>query len=111
MDVITDPDNKNFGSLEYNEASGLTKMQLEAIQGGSVDLVAKAIIVRDMTMPGPKGGRYDLTAKFLDQYLTFSFSQHDDLLDASSRIYDMDPTAPIAPSARQERVTVYCDGV
>ena len=38
---------------------------------------------------------YDLTQCFIDEYLDHPFAQHDDLLDAVSRIYDMEPAAPI----------------
>lgn len=111
--IIADPADKEFGEIEYAEAQGLTRTQMEAIEGGSTDLVAKALICRDPTLPGPRdtGGRYDLTLRFIEEYRTFPFGQWKDLVDATSRIYDMDPNAPLAPSARQERVTVYTDGV
>jgi hypothetical protein len=108
---VTDPDDKALGTLIYNEAGGLSRVQMDAIQGGSADLVAKAIIVRDQSLAGPRGGRYDLTSIFLSQYNSFPFGAHDDLIDAVSRIYDMDPMPPIAPSQRQERVEVYSDGI
>jgi hypothetical protein len=109
--VVSDVDAKSFGQIEYNDAGGLTRIQMDAVQGGSVDLVAKALIVRDPSMPGNKGGRYDLTAIFLDQYSMFPFGGHDDLIDAVSRIYDLDASPPIAPSARQQNVPVFVDGV
>lgn len=39
--------------------------------------------------------RYVLNKIFLDEYLTFPFSAHDDCVDCASRIYDMDITAPV----------------
>ena len=110
---ITDPEAKNFGEIEYEEARGLTKTQMAAMEGGSSDLVAKALIVRDPSLPGPRdtGGRYDLTLKFIEDYSVFPFGRHDDLLDCVSRIYDMNPTTPAAPSSRIEQVNVYSDGV
>lgn len=108
---ITDPDDKLFGTIEYDDAGGLSSVQMNAISGGSADLVAKAIIQRDPAAGGERGVRYDLTAKFIEQYTTFPFSAHDDLIDAVSRLYDMDIEAPLPQSARSEHVSVYVDGV
>jgi hypothetical protein len=111
--VFDDPTSKEFGEVEFSDAAGLTRAQMAAIEGGSSDLVAKAIICRDPSLPGPRdtGGRYDLVTKFIADYRTFPFGRHDDLLDCTSRIYDMDPTPPSAPSSRMERQEVYSDGV
>jgi len=38
---------------------------------------------------------YALNKVFLDEYLSYPFSVHDDFLDALSRIYDMDPAEPM----------------
>jgi hypothetical protein len=108
---IIDPDDKACGTIVYNEAGGLSKVQMDAMGGGSADLVAKAIIVRDKSLGGARGGRYDLTGVFLSQYLSFPYGGHDDLIDAVSRIYDMDPMSPYAPSQRQERPEVFVDGI
>lgn len=111
--VDTDPQSKEFGAVEYFESRGLSRVQMDAIGGGSADLVAKAIVCRDPSLPGPKdtGGRYDLVVKFINDFQVFPFGRHDDLLDAVSRIYDMDPTPPMAASARQQHAQVYSDGV
>lgn len=37
---------------------------------------------------------YDLTTIFFNEFLRFPFSPHDDLLDATSRVYDMEPVTP-----------------
>lgn len=111
--VEDDPDSKHFGVIEYSEATGLSRQQMNAIEGGSSDLVAKALICRDPNAPGPGagGGRYDLTVTLIGELQTFPYGRHDDLLDSVSRIYDMDPHPPSAPSSRVEVVNTYSDGV
>lgn len=42
-----------------------------------------------------EGNVYSLNKGFLDEYLTYPFSAKKDLIDATSRIYDMDPVKPI----------------
>jgi hypothetical protein len=111
--VISAPAARDFGAVEFNDADGLTRGQMDAFSGGSGDLLAKALICRDPDLAAPRagGGRYDLTCRFIEEVQTFPFGLHDDLLDAASRIYDMDITVPVAASAREEIVNVYPDGV
>ena len=112
--VETDPEAKNYGEVEFREKSGLSKAEAAAVEGGSADLLAKAIIVRDPSLPGPAGmgGRYDLTLRFIEEYKVFPFGQHDDLIDSMSRVYDMDPHPPV-PASRWQATEprVFVDGV
>ena len=103
--VDSDPNSGKFGEIELLDGGGLTKLQMQAVEGGSNDLVAKPIICRDPALPGPaqSGGRYDLTLRFMDEYQIFPFGMHKDLIDATSRIYDMDPHPPVLPSSRSSR--------
>ena len=111
--VDSDPESKAFGEIEYSESRGLSRVQMDAISGGSTDLVAKAIICRDTSAlgGGGRGVRYDLTALFHDEFRTFPFGRRDDFIDACSRIYDLDPSPPIAASTRQLDPRVFVDGV
>lgn len=112
--VDADPTSGKFGEVEIMDGAGLTKQQMQAVEGGSADLVAKPIICRDPSLPGPRdtGGRYDLTLRFIDEYRTFPFGMHKDLIDATSRIYDLEPLAPISVTARRGTdPRTYVDGV
>jgi hypothetical protein len=109
--VETDPDAKDFGVVHYSPSRGLTRQQMDAVEGGVSELVARAIIQRDQSLPGERGGRYDLTVKFIQDFAIFPYGRHDDLMDAMSRIYDLDPRAPAGPAGRNEVVNVYSDGV
>ena len=108
----TDPDSKTLGQIVYREGK-LSQRQVDAIAGGSADLVAKAIVCRDPTMPGPRdsGGRYDLTLRFIQEVETFPFGLHDDLVDVCSRIYDMDARPPTVYSRAATEPQIYSDGV
>ena len=111
--VETNPEAKNFGDIEFREKAGLSKAEAAAVEGGSADLLAKAIIVRDPSLPGPAGmgGRYDLTIKFIDEFKVFPVGRFDDLIDSVSRIYDMDAHSPIPASRFQTEPTIYADGI
>lgn len=47
-----------------------------------------------------EGAAYSLTKMFLDEYLVYPFSKHDDFLDGVSRIYDMDYQPPVVVDER-----------
>ena len=42
-----------------------------------------------------EGNVYSLNKGFLDEYLTYPFSAKKDLIDAVSRLYDMEPVPPV----------------
>lgn len=112
--VDTDPASARFGEIERMAGTRMTAIMMQAIEGGSQDLLAKPIICRDPALPGPRdtGGRYDLTLRFIEEYEFFPFGQHRDLIDATSRIYDMSPISATAPSAKIDRPPqVFRDGV
>jgi len=58
-----------------------------------------------------EGKVYSLNKAFITEYLTFPFSVHDDLLDAASRIFDIDAAAPVIIDRSRLEPDVYEDGV
>lgn len=52
---------------------------------------------------------YSLNKGFLEEYLYFPFSAKKDLLDAASRIYDMDPVPPILIDQRATEPESFAD--
>jgi hypothetical protein len=57
------------------------------------------------------GSSYSINRRFIDEYRYFPFSQHDDFLDATSRIFDMDPRPPFIDNVRDCEPEVFADGV
>lgn len=52
-------------------------------------------ILQPLRRKDEDGNLYDLTRVFFDEFVFFPFSPRDDLIDAISRIYDMDPRAAV----------------
>ena len=55
------------------------------------------------------GNPYDLTRVFFEEFALFPFSPRDDLLDAMSRIVDMDARAPVPFEQMSVEVEHYVD--
>lgn len=102
--VDADPESKSFGEVQYRDIGGPTRAQMQAIEGGSEDLLAKAIKAVDQD-----NRVYDVTLHFIEEYSFFPFGRFKDLIDATSRVYDMDPRPPSAPSAREARMEEFFD--
>jgi hypothetical protein len=77
-------------TLDYKPTQGLTKLMLSMEARHQAHLIPKAIVRRD-----EDGNLYDVTLALIQEMLIFPFGSHDDLVDAASRIYDMEPTPPI----------------
>lgn len=79
------------GHPELRPLVAPTKTMEAATKGNEEWRIANPIVRKD-----EEGRLYDLTRAFLEEAIFFPFGTHDDLLDAASRIYDMNPIAPIA---------------
>lgn len=57
-----------------------------------------------------EGRLYSLNKNLLDEYLTFPYSQHDDLVDAISRIFDIEAIAPVIIDQSVLEPETFADG-
>ncbi len=86
--------NNNIGQIVYRPWKGLTKRQ--AFYAGTADKrIVTALKRRD-----ENNDVYDVTRAFIEELVRHPFAQYVDLIDAASRIYDIDPQAPVAYEAQ-----------
>jgi hypothetical protein len=102
--VDDDPDSKTHGTIIYEPSRGLTKRQQDAMAGGSADLVATAIRQRDQD-----NRVYDVTMHLQEEFSDFPFGRYKDLIDAASRVYDMEPMEPILTNQESSTPAAYWD--
>lgn len=102
--VEEDTESRSFGEIEYRSVTGLTKQQMAAVAAGSPDLVAKAI-----RSTNQDGQVYDVTLALIEEYRSFPFGEYKDLIDATSRIYDMEPVQPRVLRAEDTTPPSYVD--
>jgi hypothetical protein len=57
-----------------------------------------------------EGNLYSLNKNFIEQFMVFPFAPKKDLLDACSRIYDLDPQPPVIIDERDLEPEVFADG-
>lgn len=73
-------------TMQYKKLKGETSLVKRVRDRGQGYLAAAPIKRKN-----EKGEVYDLTRELMDEMSFFPFAQHDDLIDAVSRIYDMEP--------------------
>lgn len=73
--------------MKYHDLLGPTRAQRAAIDSGRGALVIGPLKRLDETK-----AIYDVTRVFIEEYLPFPFAPFDDLIDATSRIYDVEGT-------------------
>jgi phage terminase large subunit-like protein len=81
--------NYNIGQIVYSDISALTKQQKNCEDTAQTMRIAYPIKRFDENKQV-----YDLTRVFIDEMLRHPFATHDDMIDATSRIYDITPLAP-----------------
>ena len=83
-----------------------TKAQARVIAEGQPFRVFKPTQRRD-----EEGRMYSLNKSFLEEYLVFPFGVHDDLIDAMSRIEDIDASPPVIVDERVLEPEIFEDGI
>jgi len=102
--VEDDPESKLYQSIVYKDFVGLSKKQQDLMDGGNMDLIAKAIKKVDSEKQV-----YDVTVLLIEEFLQFPFAAHDDLLDSASRFYDLDMTEPVTHDKKVLDGPIYYD--
>lgn len=85
----------NVGQVVYRPMRGLTKRQLNCEVTAQKHRIVTALKRRDENKDV-----YDVTRAFLEELLRHPFAQYVDFIDATSRIYDLDPQPPVAYEAQ-----------
>jgi hypothetical protein len=83
----------HVGQIVYRPVRGLTKMQRQFAE-------TQYRIVKPLKRLDENKDVYDLTRLFCDEMIRHPFAVHDDLIDAVSRIYDIEPKPPQLVDAR-----------
>ena len=79
--------NETDSKIDYLPKQALTKLMRAMEAQGQKYRIPSAIVRRD-----EDGNIYDVTKALMDEMMIFPFGSHDDLVDATSRIYDMQPS-------------------
>lgn len=91
--------------LKHIEQQGPTSLMQRVTQEGQPSRVCKPIVQKDS-----EGNIYDLSRHFIEQQMMYPFAPLKDLIDAASRIYDMNPTPPVLVEDKELYPEVFADG-
>lgn len=98
------PSGNADGMIVYRHLKGALRHDKVAIADGERYRIADPIRRLD-----EDGNVYDLTRMFFEEYSFFPFAAKDDLVDAMSRIEDMEPAAPNVHEAQAVEMPLYAD--
>lgn len=96
--------NPPVDTVVYREMKGPTRQQRYM----EVTLQKYRIVV-PLKRIDENGDVYDLTRMFLEEIRLHPFAPHDDIADAASRVYDLEPKAPIMLEAASAEPTAHPD--
>jgi len=90
--------------VTYAPVKGPTRLMRAMEVQGMGYRVPKAITRRD-----EDGNIYDVTKALMEEMQLFPFASHDDLVDVTSRVYDMEPMPALPPDKLSTEQTYYYD--
>jgi len=99
-DAVMDVDGQPMTTSEPYETSNQKKMR---DQGQAFRIFTPA------RRRDHEGNVYSLNKGFLEEYLTYPFSAKKDLIDATSRLYDMEPLPPVIVDERMLEPETFAD--
>lgn len=97
-------DTTPVGTIVYRPMEGPTRQQRYCEVTFQTHRIVTAIKRRN-----EDGDLYDLTRMFIEELRFHPFAPHDDLIDAVSRIYDMDPIKPVPFEKMQDEQRAFPD--
>lgn len=113
--VVTSQGKPHFWRLEQGTAGGMELKLTE--QTGLTSLMKRmeaegtpSRICRSISKIDSENNVYDLTRHFIEQMTMYPFAPLKDLIDAASRIYDMDPKPPLLIDDKELLPEVFADG-